>query len=389
MCVVVLLAALAGCSSDPAPAAEQPRPVTTEESQLLATVRFNNFDAGSRPFRAELTEKGTDLHLQGWIDYALACRLRAGHRLVHPQALLWNGRTVGVHDSEPDADGNPVLPILDPADQAWVSHPLDASTSRLDALLITLGGLGSDRPDNPVLLQQAGAMWLRTDTVDGTPVTVFAGPPSDKPLDGTTKVTADTSPLRLWVDAAALLRRAEVRLGSDWVTADFPDAQAPRLNCRRTPDDRAAVTTADRGQPAPIAAGHRRRGAGCGRGRGRRLRARPGNRAGRDLCRARRTRIRCLRPAPHQAGVTRPVTPQSSALVAVADLDLTPATLAASLAALGEAIARVTDTADPDLALTPDGPGDLTVTVGLGADALAATAHPDLAKAVQLPSFRR
>ena len=139
-----------------------------------------------------------------------------------------------MHDSQPDADGNPVLPILDPADQAWVSHPLDAASSRLDALLITLGGLGSDRPDNPVLLQQAGAMWLRTDTVDGTPVTVFAAPPSDKPLDGTTKVTADTSPLRLWVDAVALLRRAEVRLGSDWVTADFPDAGAPRLTLPKT-----------------------------------------------------------------------------------------------------------------------------------------------------------
>ena len=122
-----------------------------------------------------------------------------------------------------------MLPILDPADQAWVSHPLDATSSRLDALLITLGGLGSDRPDNPVLLQQAGALWLRTDTVDGTPVTVFASPPTDKPLDGTTKVTADTSPLRLWVDAAALLRRAEIRLGSDWVTVDFPDTPAPRL----------------------------------------------------------------------------------------------------------------------------------------------------------------
>jgi len=33
----------------------------------------------------------------------------------------------------------------------------------------------------------------------------------------------------LWVDASALLRRAEVRLGSDWVTVDFADAQAPRL----------------------------------------------------------------------------------------------------------------------------------------------------------------
>ncbi len=222
------LGPLAACSGDPAPA-EQPRPVTTAESQLLATVRFNNFDVGSRPFRTELTEKGVDLHLQGSIDYGS----HLGYGLVTgsfaSQALLWNGKTVGVHDSPPDASGNPVLPILDPDDQAWVSHPLDASSSRLDALLIVLGGLGSDRPDNPILLQQAGAMWLRTDTVDGTPVTVFAGPPTDKPLDGTTKVTADTSPLRLWVDAAALLRRAEVRLGSDWVTVDFPDAQAPRL----------------------------------------------------------------------------------------------------------------------------------------------------------------
>jgi dye decolorizing peroxidase len=90
----------------------------------------------------------------------------------------------------------------------------------------------------------------------------------------------------------------------------------------------------------------------------------------------------------HQAGVSRPSTPQSSALVAVADLDLNPATLAASLATLGEAIGRVTDAGNPVIALTPDGPGDLTVAVGLGADALAATTQPALAKAVQLPRFR-
>ena len=89
----------------------------------------------------------------------------------------------------------------------------------------------------------------------------------------------------------------------------------------------------------------------------------------------------------HQAGVTRPPVPQSSALVAIADLDLTPATLAASLTALGDKIARISDPGASDLALTPDGVADLTVTVGLGVGALAATAHPDLAKAVQLPSF--
>ncbi len=90
----------------------------------------------------------------------------------------------------------------------------------------------------------------------------------------------------------------------------------------------------------------------------------------------------------HQAGVTRPVSPQSNALVAVADLEVGRDALARALATLGAEIARVTDAAQPNLQLTPDGVGDLTVTVGLGAKALAVTAHPELAEAVRLPSFR-
>src|SRR5262249_52147039 len=118
----------------------------------------------------------------------------------------------------------------------WISHPLDASTSRLDALLITLSGLGSDRPDNPVLVAQSGALWLRTDSVNGTPVTVFAPPPSDRPLaDTTTASTADTSPLRRWVSGAGLMLRAEIRLGGDWNTADFPDSAAPSLTVATVP----------------------------------------------------------------------------------------------------------------------------------------------------------
>ena len=310
LCVLVVTA-LAGCSSDPAPAAAQPHPVTTEESQVLATVRFNNFDAGSRPFRTDLTEKGTDLHLQGWIDYGSHIGYAQVTGSFAPQALLWNGKTVGVHDSQPDADGNPVLPILDPADQAWVSHPLDASSSRLDALLVTLGGLGSDRPDNPVLLQQAGAMWLRTDTVDGTPVTVFAAPPSDKPLDGTTKVTADTSPLRLWVDAVALLRRAEVRLGSDWVTADFPDTQAPATH----PAEDLGMTEPPQAESPGVS--RRRLLLGTGGGVLAAGAAGVGGYAiGRATAPERITAVRTPNPVPsagvHQAGVTRPATPQSS-----------------------------------------------------------------------------
>ena len=205
--------------------------MTTEEAQLLAVVRFNNFDTGTRPFSTSITEKGADLALQGWIDYAGHVGYAQVTGSFTPQALLWNGATVGVHDSAPDAAGNPSLPIKDPTSTDWVSHPLDGSTSRLDSLLLVLGGLGSDRPENPLLLQQTGALWLRVDTVDGTPVTVFASPPSDKPPGaGDPAITADTSPLRLWVNAAGLLRRAEIRLGSQWQTVDFPDAPGPALS---------------------------------------------------------------------------------------------------------------------------------------------------------------
>ncbi len=86
----------------------------------------------------------------------------------------------------------------------------------------------------------------------------------------------------------------------------------------------------------------------------------------------------------HQAGIARPEVPQRHCLLSVVDVDTTA--LRSTLRALGGAIAAVT--AHPGLAdLTPDGPGDLTVTVGLGARALAATAHPELADAVAFPSF--
>ena len=75
----------------------------------------------------------------------------------------------------------------------------------------------------------------------------------------------------------------------------------------------------------------------------------------------------------HQVGITLPAVAQSSCLVAIADLE--PAALARSLAALGQAIGKVTDQDHPVISVTPDGPGDLTAIVGLGAGALAATAH--------------
>lgn len=99
-----------------------------------------------------------------------------------------------------------------------------------------------------------------------------------------------------------------------------------------------------------------------------------------------------------QAGVARPETPQPHALVAVGDVDLDA--VFESLAQLGALILALTgggkpstaaasaETASSETALLPDGPGDLTVLVGVGPRVLSqATAHPGLAEALDMPAY--
>lgn len=95
------------------------------------------------------------------------------------------------------------------------------------------------------------------------------------------------------------------------------------------------------------------------------------------------------RPAPveatgaTQAGIARPETPQRSGLVVVLDLD--DATTTTWLAGLGERILELTEPGSTSGAL-PDGPGDLSVSVGLGPRVVAAIS-PDLPGAADLPLF--
>lgn len=228
--LLAVAALLAACTQSPQPSpTPTARAVTTAEAQLLAIARFTSFDAGSRPFRVALDADGAALELRGWVDYGNHLGYAAVSGAFDPQALLWTSTTVGIITADPDAQGDPTLPIPALEDQGWQSRPLDASSSSLDSVLATLGNLGSDRPDNPLLVQQSGALWLRADEVDGTAVTVFAAPPSDEPVADGAAPSAEDSPLRLWVDADGLILRAELRIDGDWVVVELPDAAAPRL----------------------------------------------------------------------------------------------------------------------------------------------------------------
>lgn len=94
----------------------------------------------------------------------------------------------------------------------------------------------------------------------------------------------------------------------------------------------------------------------------------------------------------HQAGIVRPDTPQSFNLLLIANLAVLDEAgdvrevLRNCLAAAGQEI--LTLTRGVETAVSPDGAAALTVTVGLGPRALAASGHPDLENVVRLPLFR-
>ena len=137
--------------------------------------------------------------------------------------VWWSESTIATREQPVD---DATLPI--PVD-GWASGPLDPANSSFTNILSVIGALGSDRPENPLLLRQSDAAWLRSDTIGDLAVDVFAGP-SSATGDGQPGATAEpgdpqTAP-RYWLDDTGLMHRVELRLGgsSAWTTVDFGSA---------------------------------------------------------------------------------------------------------------------------------------------------------------------
>lgn len=228
---------LAGCSGDDdpgaaasgSPSAEGPRPLTGDEAQRLSMMRYTTYTDGVRAIRFEVADNGRTFTVDGWADFARHVGYaHVGQDGGEPELVAWTTAQITSHAPVgPDSGGGPPLPP--PDDAAWTSSALAPEQSRLHAMLALVFQAASDRPDNPLLLQQTDARWLRSDEVDGVRVDVVAGPTADRvhdPATATTAADGGDATVRYWLDGQSRLLRLEARLGGagEWTAVDFADA---------------------------------------------------------------------------------------------------------------------------------------------------------------------
>lgn len=228
--VMVVLGAMLGVSgcapsdAPDAPASSQAAgsALSTEQAQRLAIFRFNNFDSGVRAVTFSIPG-AQPVQFSGWIDYAAGAGYGFASTTVDGAAdtglLRFTSQSLGYQPTMLDKAPFPV-----PAD-GWQDSALDPSATSLSNVVAVLLGLGNDRPDNPQLLQQTDALWLRSDDVDGVTVDVFAGPTSDAPATAAPSNAAPT--IRYWIDETGHLMKAEIPVAGEagsWTTVEFSDA---------------------------------------------------------------------------------------------------------------------------------------------------------------------
>lgn len=219
--VVVSLAACGGGGSAEVTTADA-RAVTAEESQALAMTRVRNLEAGTRAVSFAVVDQGTQVNFDGWFDYATD----TGYGLLTTEStsdvVLWNhgGLAAAPHDG-----ASAPLPVPTPQDPSfqWHSGPLDPASSSVHSLLGVVAALGSDRPENPLLLSGSGALWLAERTLHDMDLMVLSGPPSEQALPPGESADPEAATVRYWIEPTGLAHRVDVRVGAggEWVAVDF------------------------------------------------------------------------------------------------------------------------------------------------------------------------
>lgn len=175
---------LAACSANQSETdTKQPRALTQGEAERLGVSRFRNYDAGVREIDLIIPPANGQERLQlvGWIDFVnhlgyVSVSEGDEGLAISTGNVVWNGSALAI--APPTSKEAGQLPQADLGTQSWTTTTLDGQTSALTASLLFLLSLGSDRPENSVLLAQSDAAWLRSTEVSGHSVDVFAAPSS-------------------------------------------------------------------------------------------------------------------------------------------------------------------------------------------------------------------
>jgi len=211
---IALTPLVGGCSSGGAHVggeATGPRPLTTDEADRLAIARLSLYRSKVLAIAATIGSAGQVITISGWLDAVN----NEGYALIAPRGgqpflSIWDATRVSAQSY-----AGAQAPLPHPTN-GWDTADLSANDSVLAAAQVLLVSLSSDRADNPQLLLQNGAQWVRSDTVNGTRVDVINGPLA---------TGATVSNLRYWVSDKGQLLRLEARLdGKSWSEFDLTPA---------------------------------------------------------------------------------------------------------------------------------------------------------------------
>ncbi|MBW4717184.1 hypothetical protein [Saccharothrix obliqua] len=219
----LLLAGCSGPGTTPA-AADNPRPLTTDEAERIALVRFANHQRGRGAVIGVIPSAGRNLHLNARVDW----RDRRGYGTVHATEptgerigylLQWTSSAIAV--AHEWAGG---LPDQPPATVEWKSRPPAPRHNTVDAALLMTLDLATDRPENAQSLARSDARWLRSERLGNGHLMVVAGP-------GPATDNTRRDRVRYWIDGGGALRRVTAPVGGngDVITLDLPDQDSPEV----------------------------------------------------------------------------------------------------------------------------------------------------------------
>lgn len=141
---------------------------------MLSSVLVKNFEVGGAEFKVTVPfGSAATFHLDGTVDYkrhfaGATLRVEGSQPAPPPAEVFWN-----LTDVVEGIDGlSAELAALGRPPAKYLARPL-TKTSTQDVVLNLVLATSAEQRDNPQLVQQGTARFLRTDAIGGAPVDVY------------------------------------------------------------------------------------------------------------------------------------------------------------------------------------------------------------------------